>query len=129
MWIDEIEKSLNGVQSSGVSDGGTTSRIFSTILTWMQEKTRPVFVVATANNISLLPPELLRKGRFDEIFFVDLPTEEERKTIFRIHLKKRSQNPHSLAIDRLAKETDGFNGAEIEEVCKRGNVFRVCRKL
>lgn len=118
LWIDEIEKGLSGVQSSGVSDGGTTSRIFSTILTWMQEKTRPVFVVATANNISLLPPELLRKGRFDEIFFVDLPTEAERKTIFGIHLKKRGQNPNDLAIDRLAQETDGFNGAEIEECIK-----------
>lgn len=118
LWIDEIEKGLSGVQSSGYSDGGTTSRIFSTILTWMQEKTRPVFVVATANNISLLPPELLRKGRFDEIFFVDLPTEEERKTIFHIHLKKRGQNPLNLAIDRLARETNGFNGAEIEECVK-----------
>lgn len=118
LWIDEIEKGLSGVQSSGVSDGGTTSRIFSTILTWMQEKTRPVFVVATANNISLIPPELLRKGRFDEIFFVDLPTDAERKTIFGIHLKKRGQNPDDLAIDRLAKETNGFNGAEIEECVK-----------
>lgn len=118
LWIDEIEKGLSGVQSSGISDGGTTSRIFSTILTWMQEKTRPVFVVATANNISALPPELLRKGRFDEIFFVDLPTEEERKNIFSIHLKKRDQSPRDLAIDRLAKETVGFNGAEIEECVK-----------
>lgn len=101
-----------------MSDGGTTSRIFSTILTWMQEKTRPVFVVATANNISLLPPELLRKGRFDEMFFVDLPTEEERKTIFNIHLKKRGQNPNNFALDRLAKDTIGFNGAEIEECIK-----------
>ena len=118
LWIDEIEKGLSGVQSSGFSDGGTTSRIFSTILTWMQEKTKPVFVVATANNISLLPPELLRKGRFDEMFFVDLPTEEERQTIFSIHLIKREQNPNNLAIDRLAKETIGFNGAEIEECIK-----------
>ena len=84
----------------------------------MQEKTKPVFVVATANNISLLPPELLRKGRFDEMFFVDLPTEEERQTIFSIHLIKREQNPNNLAIDRLAKETIGFNGAEIEECIK-----------
>lgn len=118
LWIDEIEKGLSGVQSSSISDGGTTSRIFSTILTWMQEKTKPVFVVATANNISLLPPELLRKGRFDEIFFVDLPSEEERKSIFRIHLKKREQNPDIFAIDKLATETDGFNGAEIEECIK-----------
>ena len=82
LWIDEIEKGLSGVQSSGSTDGGVTSRIFSTILTWMQEKTSPVFVVATANNINLLPPELLRKGRFDEIFFVDLPTAQERQNIF-----------------------------------------------
>ena len=118
LWIDEIEKGLSGIQSSGFSDGGTTSRIFSTILTWMQEKTRPVFVVATANNISALPPELLRKGRFDEIFFVDLPTKEERKNIFRIHLKKREQSPQEFALDRLAEETVGFNGAEIEECVK-----------
>lgn len=89
LWIDEIEKGLSGVQSSGVTDGGVTSRIFSTILTWMQEKTSPVFVVATANNINLLPPELLRKGRFDEIFFVDLPNEEERKKILKFILRKR----------------------------------------
>lgn len=91
LWIDEIEKGLNGVQSSGSTDGGVTSRIFSTILTWMQEKTSPVFVVATANNINLLPPELLRKGRFDEIFFVDLPTAKERENIFSIHLKKKDK--------------------------------------
>ena len=118
LWIDEIEKGLSGIQSSGISDGGTTSRVFSTILTWMQEKNKPVFVVATANNMSLLPPELLRKGRFDEIFFVDLPSQEERKSIFKIHLKKREQDPELLAIDRLAKETEGFNGAEIEECIK-----------
>lgn len=82
LWIDEIEKGLSGVQSSGLTDGGVTSRIFSTILTWMQEKTSPVFVVATANNINLLPPELLRKRRFDEIFFIDLPSNEERQNIF-----------------------------------------------
>lgn len=89
LWIDEIEKGLSGIQSSGTTDGGTGARIFSTILTWMQEKTRPVFVVATANDISVLPPELLRKGRFDEIFFVDLPNKEDRKSIFSIHLAKK----------------------------------------
>jgi len=106
MWIDEIEKGLSGVQSSGATDGGTTSRIFSTILTWMQEKTQPVFVVATANDISQLPPELLRKGRFDEMFFVDLPSEED------------SQKPDNFGLDKLAKESKGFNGAEIEECVK-----------
>jgi SpoVK/Ycf46/Vps4 family AAA+-type ATPase len=115
LWIDEIEKGLSGTQSSSVTDGGTTSRIFSTILTWMQEKTKPVFVVATANDISLLPPELLRKGRFDEIFFVDLPNEEDRKNIFDIHLKKRNQKLENFELDKLAKESIGFNGAEIEE--------------
>lgn len=118
LWIDEIEKGLSGVQSSGATDGGVTSRIFSTILTWMQEKTKPVFVVATANNINLLPPELLRKGRFDEIFFVDLPTFEERQNIIKIHLSKKKQDPSHLPIEKIAEKTDGFNGAEIEECIK-----------
>ncbi len=118
LWIDEIEKGLSGVQSSGATDGGVTSRIFSTILTWMQEKTTPVFVVATANNINLLPPELLRKGRFDEIFFVDLPTAEERKKIFSIHLEKKGQNLSNFALEKISEKTDGFNGAEIEECIK-----------
>ena len=120
LWIDEIEKGLGGVQSSGSTDGGVTSRIFSTILTWMQEKTSPVFVVATANNINQLPPELLRKGRFDEIFFVDLPSKEERKNIFTIHLNKKGQNPikNNYPMESLANNTEGFNGAEIEECIK-----------
>ena len=118
LWIDEIEKGLTGVQSSGVTDGGVTSRIFSTILTWMQEKTSPVFVVATANNINLLPPELLRKGRFDEIFFVDLPSQKERENIFAIHLKKKGQDPSQYPMEMLGKKTEGFNGAEIEECIK-----------
>lgn len=118
LWIDEIEKGLNGVQSSGSTDGGVTSRIFSTILTWMQEKTSPVFVVATANNINLLPPELLRKGRFDEIFFVDLPTAQERRKIFSIHLQKKGQDPSKFPMELFAKKTEGFNGAEIEECIK-----------
>ncbi len=118
LWIDEIEKGLNGVQSSGSTDGGVTSRIFSTILTWMQEKTSPVFVVATANNINLLPPELLRKGRFDEIFFVDLPNQKERENIFSIHLKKKGQDPSQYPMEMLGKKTEGFNGAEIEECIK-----------
>jgi len=118
LWIDEIEKGLNGVQSSGSTDGGVTSRIFSTILTWMQEKTSPVFVVATANNINLLPPELLRKGRFDEIFFVDLPSQKERENIISIHLKKKGQDPSQYPMEMLGKKTEGFNGAEIEECVK-----------
>ena len=118
LWIDEIEKGLSGVQSRGATDGGVTSRIFSTILTWMQEKTAPVFVVATANNINQLPPELLRKGRFDEIFFVDLPSQKEKENIFSIHLQKNRQNVSSFALDILAQKAEGFNGAEIEECVK-----------
>ena len=115
LWIDEIEKGLSGIQSSNYTDGGVSSRVFSTILTWMQEKTKPVFVVATANNIDALPPELLRKGRFDEIFFVDLPDDDERKHIFSIHLKKKGKENAGLITDLLIKKTKGFNGAEIEE--------------
>lgn len=115
LWIDEIEKGLDGTKSSGITDGGVTSRVFSTILTWMQEKTAPVFVVATANRTGDLPPEFLRKGRFDEIFFVDLPTEEERFNIFKIHLNSRGQDIASFSKEELIRLSDGFNGAEIEE--------------
>jgi SpoVK/Ycf46/Vps4 family AAA+-type ATPase len=115
LWIDEIEKGLS--VGGGEKDGGTNSRVFSTILTWMQEKTKPVFVVATANNISDLPPELLRKGRFDEIFFVDLPTKEERANIFKIHLAKYGQNAIT-DFNCLADKSKFFNGAEIEESVK-----------
>ncbi|MCE1246645.1 MAG: AAA family ATPase [Firmicutes bacterium] len=115
LWLDEIEKSLSGVKSSGMSDGGTTARVFATLLSWMQEKTKPVFVIATANDISQLPPELLRKGRFDEIFFVDLPSDDERKQIFEIHLSKRNRNPAKFDINLLTRESEGFSGAEIEQ--------------
>ncbi|MEZ4921215.1 MAG: AAA family ATPase [Saprospiraceae bacterium] len=115
LWIDEIEKGLS--VGGGEKDGGTNSRVFSTILTWMQEKTVPVFVVATANNISDLPPELLRKGRFDEIFFVDLPTQEERSNIFQIHLAKYGQK-NITDFSTLAEKSKYFNGAEIEETVK-----------
>lgn len=115
LWIDEIEKGLSGVQSSTFSDAGTAARVFSTFLTWLQEKSASVFVIATANNIGLLPPELLRKGRFDEIFFVDLPEEVEREEIFRIHLKKRKRNAEQFNLKILSKESHGFSGAEIEQ--------------
>jgi ATPase family associated with various cellular activities (AAA) len=114
LWIDEIDKAFAG--ADGRSDSGTTSRVFGTFITWLAEKTSPVFVVATANNIQSLPPELLRKGRFDEIFFVGLPSTEERKAIFEVHLNHL--RPHNLAaydLERLAYETPDFSGAEIEQ--------------
>lgn len=116
LWIDEIEKGFAGIKSAG--DSGTSARVFSTFLTWMQEKTSPLFVIATANDISSLPPELLRKGRFDEIFFVDLPLEEERRAILDIHLKKRGRDPARLTIDLddLARTASGFSGAELEQI-------------
>jgi SpoVK/Ycf46/Vps4 family AAA+-type ATPase len=116
LWVDEIEKGLSGSRSSGDLDAGVTARVFGTLTTWLQEKTCPVFVVATANNIAALPPELFRKGRFDEIFYVDLPTEAERKEIFNIHLSKRKRDPESFDIAMLAREAHGFSGAEIEQV-------------
>jgi hypothetical protein len=115
LWIDEIEKGLAGSQSSGHSDGGVTARVMGTLLTWLQEKTAPVFVVATANRIEQLPPELLRKGRFDEIFFIDLPALEERREILRIHVEKRGRDPAAHDLDRLARLAAGFSGAELEQ--------------
>lgn len=122
LWIDEIEKALSGVGSSNFSDGGTAARVFGTILTWMQEKKSAVFVFATANNMSSLPSELLRKGRFDEIFFVDLPNEQERAEIFRIHLQRIRRNPEQFDINELVRVSgeshwgDGvrLTGSEIE---------------
>jgi len=115
LWLDEVEKGFGGVTGSGNSDAGTTARVFATFLTWLQEKTSPVFVVATANNIDNLPPELVRKGRFDDIFFVDLPSTAERKEIFLIHLRKRGRAPETFDIESLAAATEGFSGAEIEQ--------------
>lgn len=115
LWMDEMEKGFAGVQSSPFSDAGTTSRVFGTFVTWLQEKTAPVFVVATANDITQLPPELLRKGRFDEIFFVDLPSADERGDIFRIHIAKRKRDPGKFDIGALAAASEGFSGAEIEQ--------------
>jgi len=115
LWIDEIDKALAGSTSSSGSDGGTASRVFGTLLTWLSEKTSPVFVIATANDISHLPPELLRKGRLDEIFFVDLPLASEREEMFKIHLRRRGRNPEEFDVAELARACDGFSGAEIEE--------------
>ncbi len=121
LWVDEIEKGFAGTRSDG--DSGTSARVFGTFLTWMQDKTAPVFVIATSNDISALPAELLRKGRFDEIFFVDLPTVREREKIFRLHLEKRVKGAevvHRIDLNsglcrELAELADGFSGAEIEQ--------------
>lgn len=117
LWVDEIEKAFSGVGSSG---GGSdvTTRLFGQFLTWMQEKENTVFIVATANNISNLPPEFLRKGRFDELFYVDLPNYEERRKIIEIHLKKRGKYNSSIDIRSIASETEGYNGADLEAIVK-----------
>jgi len=120
LWIDEIEKGLAGMQSSGATDGGVTARVMGTLLTWLQEKTAPVFVVATANRIEQLPPELLRKGRFDEIFFIDLPALPERREILDIHVKKRGRDPAAYDLDLLARRAEGFSGAELEQAVISG---------
>jgi SpoVK/Ycf46/Vps4 family AAA+-type ATPase len=115
LWIDEIEKGFSGTGSSNMSDGGTTSRVFGSFITWLQEKESPVFVMATANDVSALPPELLRKGRFDEIFFCDLPTVEERRAIIEIHVRKKRRDPAQFDLDKLAAMTSDYSGAEIEQ--------------
>ncbi len=115
LWLDEIEKGFGGVKAGGSADAGASTRVFATFLTWLQEKTKPVFVVATANSIKDLPPELMRKGRFDEIFFIDLPSETDRREILRIHLRKRNRDPGKFGIEEIAAAAEGFNGAELEE--------------
>jgi SpoVK/Ycf46/Vps4 family AAA+-type ATPase len=115
LFIDELDKAFAGSAGSADSDGGTSSRIFGSFLTWMQDKTSPVFVMATANRVDKLPGEFLRKGRFDEIFFVDLPNLEERREIFRIHLARRRPEIDRFDLDQLAKVSEGFSGAEIEQ--------------
>ncbi|XVQ14406.1 AAA family ATPase [Spirillospora sp. CA-255316] len=112
LWIDELEKGF----ATGDLDGGTSQRVFGTLLTWMQEKTAPVFAVATANDVTALPPEALRRGRFDEVFFLDLPTEEERREIIGVHLRKRRRDPGAFDVHHLAQISDGFVGAELEQV-------------
>lgn len=115
LWIDELEKAF-AQGGSGEADGGLSQRLFGALLTWLQEKKEDVFVVGSANDLSKLPPEFLRKGRFDEIFFVDLPDADERKGILSIHLKLRKQDPAQFDLARLAAVTEGFSGAEIEQV-------------
>jgi hypothetical protein len=114
VWIDELEKGFSGSKSSGATDGGTSARVFGSFISWMQEKTTPVFVVATANDVSQLPPEMLRKGRFDELFFVDLPNQEERECIWGIQIQKYGRKPQDFDVIQLARATDGLTGSEIE---------------
>lgn len=131
LWLDEIEKAFSGMGSGHNADSGTSTRVFGTFLTWMQEKKSPVFVIATANNIENLPPELLRKGRFDEIFFIDLPREDERDIILRIHLQKRNRDPEQFNLPLLVDKTKGFSGAELEQliISSLYNAFAVGRDL
>jgi SpoVK/Ycf46/Vps4 family AAA+-type ATPase len=115
LWVDELEKGFSGTGSSNNSDAGTAARVFGSFITWLQEKTSPVFVIATANNVDELPPEMMRKGRFDEIFFVDLPTLPERREIMQIHVKRRGRDPVGFNLDLLAEKSEGMTGAEIEQ--------------
>jgi hypothetical protein len=130
LWVDEIEKGFASAASRS-TDGGLSQRMFGTLLTWMQDHTEPVFIVATANDIEALPPELLRKGRFDEVFFVDLPGPESRREIFGIHLKKRGKDPAAFDLDALTRASDGYSGAEIEQVVASGlyDAFQAGRGL
>ncbi len=116
LWLDEIEKAFSGSKSSGFSDGDTASRVFGTFLSWLQDRTAPVFVVATANDVTQLPPEMLRKGRFDELFFVDLPNQTEREAIWRIQIAKFCRDPQQFDVVQLARATEGLTGSEIEQL-------------
>src|SRR5881398_323403 len=120
VWIDEIEKGIAGSAGAAVTDSGVSARVFGSLLTWLQEKTAPVFVVATANRIDALPPELLRKGRFDEIFFIDLPSAAERREIFRIHIQRRGRDPLRFDLDALSTAAEGYSGSEIEQAVIAG---------
>ncbi|MGQ0627422.1 MAG: AAA family ATPase [Phycisphaerales bacterium] len=131
LWVDEIDKAMAGSQGSARTDGGTTARVMSTFLTWLSEKQSQVFVVATANDITQLPPELLRKGRLDEIFFVDLPSAAERRRILEIHLSRRKRDVGKFDLDVLATGAEGFSGAEIEQavISAMYDVFELGRDL
>jgi SpoVK/Ycf46/Vps4 family AAA+-type ATPase len=121
LWMDEIDKAFGNITSGFDGDSGTSRRVFGNLITWMQEKTSPVFIVATANNVQILPAELLRKGRFDEIFFLNLPTESERREIFRVHLHKlRPSRLREFDLDLLARHSKNFSGAEIEQTIIEG---------
>ncbi len=120
LWIDEIEKAFASAGSSGDADAGLSQRLLATLLTWMQDRESGVFLAATSNNITVLPPEMMRKGRFDEIFFVDLPNGEVRAALFELHLKKRGRDGKAFDLPKLAAGSDGFSGAEIEQVIVAG---------
>lgn len=115
LWIDEIEKAFASASAES-ADGGLSQRMFGTLLSWMQDHRSPIFMVATANNIAALPPELMRKGRFDEVFFVDLPPAAPRRQILGIHLTRRKRDPQQYDLGRLAADTEGFSGAELEQL-------------
>jgi len=116
LWLDELEKGLAGSKSSGSTDGGTSARVLGSLLSWMSEKTAPVFVVATANDVTQLPPELLRAGRWDQMFFVDLPNQAEREAIWSIQIRKHGRNPADFDPVQLARASEGLTGSEIEAV-------------
>jgi ATP-dependent 26S proteasome regulatory subunit len=120
LWIDEIEKAFASASSSGDADAGLSQRLLATLLTWMQDRESGVFLAATSNNITVLPPEMMRKGRFDEIFFVDLPNADVRAALFELHLKKRGRDVAGFDLPKLAAGSDGFSGAEIEQLIVAG---------
>ncbi|MGB9432330.1 MAG: AAA family ATPase [Candidatus Acidiferrum sp.] len=120
LWIDEIEKAFASAGASGDADAGLSQRLLATLLTWMQDRESGIFLAATSNNITVLPPEMLRKGRFDEIFFVDLPNTQTRAALFTLHLKKRSRDPGTFDTGKLGEASEGFSGAEIEQAIVSG---------
>lgn len=119
LWIDEIEKAFASA-SADSADGGLSQRMFGTLLSWMQDHRHPIFLIATANDVSKLPPELMRKGRFDEVFFVDLPPSRARQQIFEVHLRRRGRNPKQFSLEDLAQASEGFTGSEIEQAVISG---------
>jgi SpoVK/Ycf46/Vps4 family AAA+-type ATPase len=123
LWVDELERSLAGSSSSGATDSGVTARVVSTLLTWRQETKYPVMMVCTANEIESIPPAIYRKGRMDEIWATDLPTEIERVEIFRIHIVKRDRDPEKFNLIVLAKNTENFVGSEVESCIEDGMFY------
>jgi len=120
LWVDEIEKGIGGVQSSNVTDGGVTNRVFGTLLTWMQEKTQPIFIICTANNVTSIPPEFMRAGRFDEVFFLDLPNKEQRSEVISVLLKRKHRDPKNFDLNQISDATKNYSPAEIEKCINNG---------